>query len=101
MTEEERGGVSQRKSREPSRRSSIAGPGAVGPGGEEFSSPEEAPPPEELLGRRRKDMVPERTYSFETPPEPIPAGNIKETITSEVVVVGAGLAGLNAVTLEP
>ena len=46
--------------------------------------------------RTRKDMIPERTYSFETPPDPIPASAIKEKITSEVVVVGAGLAGLSA-----
>jgi fumarate reductase flavoprotein subunit len=31
--------------------------------------------------------------SFEVPPEPIPEGDIKETITSDVVVCGAGLAG--------
>jgi fumarate reductase flavoprotein subunit len=41
-------------------------------------------------------MVPERKYSFETPPDPIPASDIKEKVTSEVVVVGAGLAGLSA-----
>jgi fumarate reductase flavoprotein subunit len=46
--------------------------------------------------KRRKIMVPERKYSFEITPDPIPASNIRETITSEVIVVGAGLAGLSA-----
>ncbi len=45
---------------------------------------------------KRKDMVPEVKYSFETPPPPIPASNIKETVTEEVVVVGAGVSGLSA-----
>ncbi len=35
-------------------------------------------------------------YSFETPPPPIPEEQIKSTITSDVVVVGAGTAGLHA-----
>jgi succinate dehydrogenase/fumarate reductase flavoprotein subunit len=34
------------------------------------------------------------TYSFETPPPPIPAGEIKQRISSEVVVIGAGTSGL-------
>ena len=34
------------------------------------------------------------TYSFETPPPPIPAGEIKQRVSTEVVVVGAGTAGL-------
>jgi fumarate reductase flavoprotein subunit len=46
--------------------------------------------------RKRKITVPERKYSFETPPDHVPAGNFRETITSEVVVVGAGLAGISA-----
>ncbi|MBN1568732.1 MAG: FAD-dependent oxidoreductase [Acidobacteria bacterium] len=46
--------------------------------------------------RKRKDMVPERIYSFEIPPDPIPSGNIKKNINAEVVVVGAGIAGLSA-----
>jgi fumarate reductase flavoprotein subunit len=45
--------------------------------------------------RKRKDMVPERVYSFEIPPDPIPAGDIKEQIEAEVVVIGAGVAGLS------
>jgi len=46
--------------------------------------------------QRRKDMVPEREYSFEIPPDPIPASDIKVQIDTEVVVVGAGMAGLSA-----
>jgi fumarate reductase flavoprotein subunit len=34
--------------------------------------------------------------SFEVPPPPIPLKDIKETINTEVVVVGAGIAGLTA-----
>jgi fumarate reductase flavoprotein subunit len=41
-------------------------------------------------------MVPEQIYDFEIPPDPIPSGNIREYITAEVVVVGAGIAGLSA-----
>ncbi len=48
------------------------------------------------LIRARKDIVPERKYSFEKVPAPIPAKDISKTITAEVVVVGAGVAGLSA-----
>ena len=41
-------------------------------------------------------MVPERTYNFEIPPDPIPSSDIKKHINAEVVVVGAGIAGLSA-----
>ncbi len=34
--------------------------------------------------------------SFEIPPPPVPARDIKEKITTDVVVVGAGIAGLTA-----
>lgn len=34
------------------------------------------------------------TFSFEIPPPPIAAGQIKETISSEVVIIGAGTSGL-------
>jgi len=54
--------------------------------------PSQVPPPI----RRRKDMVPERVCNFEIPPEPIPAGDIKEKINADVVVVGAGIGGLSA-----
>jgi fumarate reductase flavoprotein subunit len=32
--------------------------------------------------------------SWENPPAPIPAGEIKNTVTTEVVVIGAGIAGM-------
>jgi fumarate reductase flavoprotein subunit len=35
-------------------------------------------------------------FPFETPPSPVPDENIKKTISSEVVVVGAGISGLVA-----
>lgn len=53
-------------------------------------------PPMGLRRKIRKDMIPERTYSFEIPPNPIPESNIKEIITSEVVVVGGGISGMSA-----
>jgi fumarate reductase flavoprotein subunit len=34
--------------------------------------------------------------SFETPPPPIPLSDIRETVTTDVVVVGAGISGLTA-----
>jgi fumarate reductase flavoprotein subunit len=46
--------------------------------------------------RKRKDIIPERIYDFEKPPDPIRADVIKENINAEVVVVGAGIAGLSA-----
>ena len=53
-------------------------------------------PPVGLGVKKRKDMVAEKKYGFEIPPHPIPESDIKEAITSEVVVVGGGLAGLSA-----
>lgn len=41
-------------------------------------------------------MVPERVFDFEIPPPPIPSADIKKEIEAEVVVVGAGIAGLSA-----
>jgi fumarate reductase flavoprotein subunit len=41
-------------------------------------------------------MVPERNYSFETPPAKIPASSIKKTLKTEIVIVGAGISGLAA-----
>lgn len=35
-------------------------------------------------------------FSFEIPPEPIPEEDIRETVKADVIVVGAGLAGLCA-----
>jgi fumarate reductase flavoprotein subunit len=36
------------------------------------------------------------SWSLETPPPPIPEGAISETITSDIVIVGAGIGGLPA-----
>ncbi|HTY62539.1 MAG TPA: FAD-dependent oxidoreductase [Acidobacteriota bacterium] len=38
--------------------------------------------------------APSKTYSFEIPPPAIPVDQIKETITAEVVIIGAGTSGL-------
>lgn len=46
--------------------------------------------------KNRKDIVPERIYSFEFPPDPVPFSEIKKYIDAEVVVVGSGIAGLSA-----
>jgi fumarate reductase flavoprotein subunit len=54
------------------------------------------PPLKAQLIRKRKDIVPERTYGFEAAPDPVPSGEIKKLINAEVVVVGAGIAGLSA-----
>lgn len=37
-----------------------------------------------------------KKYSFETAPDPIPASDIKETKTTDVVILGAGLSGFCA-----
>jgi fumarate reductase flavoprotein subunit len=39
-------------------------------------------------------MSPEGKASFEVPPPPIPEKDIKEKMTADVVVLGAGIAGL-------
>jgi hypothetical protein len=36
----------------------------------------------------------EQVWDFEVPPPPISAANIKETITTDIVVVGSGAAGM-------
>jgi fumarate reductase flavoprotein subunit len=41
-------------------------------------------------------MIPERIYDFEAPPDPVRASDIKKHVNAEVVVVGAGIAGLSA-----
>ncbi|HSW57751.1 MAG TPA: FAD-dependent oxidoreductase [Dehalococcoidales bacterium] len=46
--------------------------------------------------RMRKDIVPERIFSFETPPSPILSRDINACIDADIVVVGAGIAGLSA-----
>ncbi len=53
-------------------------------------------PPMAMRRRLRKDTVTDRTYSFEIPPDQIPASAIKEAVTSDVVVVGGGISGLSA-----
>ncbi len=35
-----------------------------------------------------------KPYSFETPPHPVPADKIKQSISAEIVVIGAGTSGL-------
>ena len=47
-------------------------------------------------GRSEAGAVESAGSSFETPPPPIPASEIRETVTTEVVVVGAGTAGMAA-----
>ena len=39
-----------------------------------------------------------KTYSFETPPAPISPAAIKEVVETDIVVAGAGPAGLAAAT---
>lgn len=51
--------------------------------------------PPEGLGVR-KDMVPDRVFSFEVPPTPVPESEIKEIISTEVLVVGGGISGVAA-----
>jgi fumarate reductase flavoprotein subunit len=46
--------------------------------------------------RPRKDRIQSRIYDFEMPPAPVPASEIKHSVNAEVVVVGAGVAGLSA-----
>jgi fumarate reductase flavoprotein subunit len=46
--------------------------------------------------RIRKDRIPDRTFNYERPPDPIPSDDIKKKINAEVVVVGAGIEGLSA-----
>jgi fumarate reductase flavoprotein subunit len=53
-------------------------------------------PPSAMRYKPRKDVLPDRTYNFEKPPDSVPASAIKETIAAEVVVVGGGLSGLSA-----
>jgi len=44
----------------------------------------------------RKGFIPERSFSFEKAPPPIPTGDIKKSITTEILVVGAGVSGVCA-----
>ena len=56
-----------------------------------YLPPLKAPPVQ-----KRKDIIPERKYAFELQPDPVPSSDIKKYIDVEVVVVGAGIAGLSA-----
>lgn len=44
----------------------------------------------------KEEPLEEQTWSFETPPDPIPDDKIKEVLDADVVVVGAGVAGITA-----
>ncbi len=52
-------------------------------------SPNEATPPDGQAGAGTK-------WSWETKPDPIPASEIKKTVDADVVIIGAGLAGICA-----
>jgi fumarate reductase flavoprotein subunit len=54
------------------------------------------PPLKGQLIRKRKNIIPEPTYSFEVAPDLIPSSDIKKHIDADVVVIGAGIAGLSA-----
>ncbi|SHO44018.1 FAD-dependent oxidoreductase [Desulfopila aestuarii] len=47
-------------------------------------------------GKQQQSSACEGQYAFETAPEPIPASKITETVTTDVVVVGAGVSGVIA-----
>ncbi len=53
-------------------------------------------PPGAMRRKLRKDAIPDRAYSFEIPPKQVPAADIEETVTSDVVVAGGGFPGLSA-----
>ena len=55
------------------------------------SSAETAEPAEVVLTKENQHEV---KWSFEIAPEPIAAESIKETVTADIVVVGAGFSGL-------
>ena len=41
-------------------------------------------------------LSPKRGWSWETPPAPIPEGQISETVEADVVIIGGGISGLAA-----
>jgi fumarate reductase flavoprotein subunit len=45
-------------------------------------------------GQHAAQAAQSKAYSFEIPPSPISADQIKETITTEVIIIGAGTSGL-------
>ena len=57
------------------------------------------PVPQIAKGEKRVvviDAATEIKWSFEVPPLPIPANDIKETLNTDIVVVGAGMSGKTA-----
>jgi fumarate reductase flavoprotein subunit len=48
-------------------------------------------PPEDIFGKQ--EVISEPRYSFEIPPAPVPEKDIKITITSDIAVIGGGIAG--------
>lgn len=46
--------------------------------------------------QKRKEGVREIRYEFEIPPDPIPSSDIRKEVNTQVVVIGAGIAGLSA-----
>jgi len=81
--------------------------GANGSGNVELTSSSEDRPtimlpmgdqllPMSFAGNKRKEIVPDREYSFEKPPVAVPQEQIKETETADVVVIGGGISGIGA-----
>lgn len=92
--EEEKKGISRRQFVKGAA-AGAAGVAAVGVLGS--CGQEEAPAPEaECPPCPTAEAGGPVTYSFETPPAPIPDSDIKETITTDVLVIGAGTAGMPA-----
>ena len=50
----------------------------------------------ELEMRFYSNRSPNKGYSWETPPTPVPESDIAETVTAEVLVIGGGISGLAA-----
>jgi NADPH-dependent 2,4-dienoyl-CoA reductase/sulfur reductase-like enzyme len=57
---------------------------------------DEPGPPELSSFAAENQTVPQRKYSFETVPDPIPADKFAENFTADVIVVGGGMAGMSA-----
>lgn len=90
MSAEERRGISRRGF----LKGAAAGTAAVvGAGVLSGCKSGQAPKPTEATGEGTPAPI---TYSFEVPPPPIPESEIKETVTAEIVVVGAGTSGVFA-----
>ena len=59
------------------------------------ASAQTASPADETSGQAEKYPW-QKTYSWETPPAPIPDSRIKEKVTADIIVVGFGIAGATA-----